>query len=585
MKTKVNALFTKWGRELDKTNPLPNYPRPQMVRDNWQSLNGIWQYAITQGCELPHKMDGDIVVPFSPETRLSGVERQILPGEYLWYKREFEVKKLNNERILLHFGAVDQIASVECNGHLLGVHEGGYWPFSFDITDYIADINTLTIRVTDNSNLSDEAYGKQSLERGGIWYTSQSGIWQTVWLEAVPISYISNIRITPLYDEMAVHIAINLEGETDTIQAEVFDEGVRVAGGSFNSLEFTVPLKNVKFWSPDIPFLYTLLLKTGEDSVTSYFAMRKFGTIYDKNGIKRMTLNNKIIFCSGLLDQGYWSDGMYTPPAEEAIINELSAIKELGFNMLRKHIKIEPLRWYYHCDRLGILVWQDFVNGGGKYSPMVTQVLPFIGIRLNDTKHTQFARNSPNGRDNFERDMHRTVDLLYSQACIMTWVPFNEGWGQYDSARITAELVKLDNTRLIDAVSGWHDQGVGDFCSKHIYYRPYRLNRDKYARLQCLSEFGGYSSPTQGHMSSARLFGYKMFKNKQELTAGFKRLYVSEVLPAIKEGLCAAIYTQLSDVEDEINGVFTYDRAILKLDNDVVMQVNKELQRAMCDCI
>jgi hypothetical protein len=330
-----------------------------------------------------------------------------------------------------------------------------------------------------------------------------------------------------------------------------------------------------RYWSPDDPFLYTLKIAAGCDEVTSYFGMRQFGIVKEQ-GIPRLSLNGESVFHSGLLDQGYWSDGMYTAPSDEAMIWEIKEIKKLGFNMLRKHIKIEPLRWYYHCDRLGILVWQDFVSGGGPYSNMVTQYLPFIGIQLRND-HKGFGRGNENGRRIFERDAARTISLLGNVVSLSVWVPFNEGWGQFDAKRIAEKIRETDNTRLIDHASGWHDQQGGDFASSHVYYKPFRMKLDKLNRLQGLTEFGGYSCPSEGHMASDRLFGYRMYKDTDAFNSALEKLYREEVIPKIENGLTAAVYTQVSDVEDEINGLFTFDRSVLKAAPEMMQRINKEL--------
>lgn len=582
---KLKPLITRWGSALNKECPHSEYPRPQLKRKNWTCLNGTWQYAIRNdimGSESD-SYDGDIIVPFSPEALLSGVERQILPGQTLWYRRSVYFEPLMpKQRLLLHFGAVDQYCTVYLNGHKAGFHEGGYWPFHVDITDYLCEgENIISIAVTDDSDSGIEAYGKQKIDRGGIWYTAQSGIWQTVWAEVVPELYIKNVNIKPHYCDGEVTFQLEYSQSDAVLEGDIqiFAEDSLAAEKHFSHPEFTIPLPEFRSWSPDDPFLYTVKITTENDEVESYFGMREFGIIHDSNGHPRLSLNGKPIFHTGLLDQGYWSDGMYTPPSDEAIVWELTKIKELGFNMLRKHIKIEPLRYYYHCDRLGIIVWQDFINGGGPYCPLIIQYLPFIGVRLKDTwGYFRFGRQNKASRAVFERDMRRTVELLRNVVSIAVWVPFNESWGQFDSRRITEELLKLDDTRSINSASGYFDQGCGDFDSYHIYYKKFRMKPDPLGRVQALTEFGGYSCPSNGHMSTDTLFGYRMYNNKQELTEAYTQLYQSEVLPNVKRGLSAAIYTQVSDVEDEINGLFTYDRAVTKLDEETVLDINQTLK-------
>lgn len=580
--TDKHDLYTRWGAKLDRACPLDEYPRPQLRRNDWLCLNGVWQYAIrASGEPEPETYDGDIVVPFSPESLLSGVKRQLNPGETLWYKRSMWFESAKGERLLLHFGAVDQRCAVYINGKEAGAHSGGYWPFYFDITELIREgDNMLTIKVTDDSDAGVEAYGKQKLDRGGIWYTAQSGVWQTVWAEYVPRRYISDIQITPDCKNAAVEFRIAFGGgeETPEYRIEIFEDGLPVSEGSFKEPAARLPMGAFKYWSPDDPFLYKVKITAGEDTVKSYFGMREFDAVRDELGRLRFMLNGKPLFQSGLLDQGYWSDGLYTAPGDDAMVWEISELKKLGFNMLRKHIKIEPLRWYYHCDRLGMLVWQDFVSGGGPYKPLMTQVLPFANIRLSDKYLRLFGRRDKEGRAVYLRDMARTVKLLQNVVSIAVWVPFNEGWGQFDALRISRTLKNMDSSRLVDHASGWHDQGGGDFASRHIYYKTYRMRRDKGGRIQALSEFGGYSCPSEGHMASGALFGYRMYKDADELTQAFERLYTREVLPAVNEGLAAAVYTQVSDVEDEINGVFTYDREVLKLREETVRRVNETLK-------
>jgi len=583
----AHDLYTRWGEKLDRNCPLNEYPRPQMLRDEWLCLNGLWHYAMCKSGEPePERYDGDIVVPFSPESLLSGVKRQLKPNETLWYKRSVRFEKQEGKRLLLHFGAVDQYCTVYCNGRVVGSHSGGYWPFYFDITESITEgDNTLTLSVTDDSDTGIEGYGKQKLRCGGIWYTAQSGIWQTVWAEYVPLEYVTDIRITPDCRNAEVEFSVTFSDNTNNPQylVQVFSRGQFISEGSSTGKIARIKMSNFHYWSPDDPFLYQVEITAGKDTVKSYFGMREFSAVRDEKGRLRFMLNGKPFFQTGLLDQGYWSDGLYTAPSDEAMIWEISELKKLGFNMLRKHIKIEPLRWYYHCDRLGMLVWQDFVSGGGPYKPLVTQILPFININLNDKCLWLFGRRNEKGRAAFLRDMKRTVQLLQNVVSIVVWVPFNEGWGQFDSLCISQTLKNIDPTRLVDHASGWHDQGGGDFKSRHVYYKKYRMHPDRSGRIQALTEFGGYSCPVNGHMGSDVLFGYRMYEGTDELTIAYENLYTLEVLPAVKHGLAASIYTQVSDVEDEINGIFTYDRAVLKLHEGAVRRINEALKKNATD--
>ena len=578
----LNNLYTRWGKEINKECPLAEYPRPQMKRESWVCLNGVWEYAIIDGKEStkPEKYDGEILVPFSPESLLSGVGRQLKPGQELWYKRKIEFENISNDKkVLLHFGAVDQHCIVYLNGSEAGRHSGGYWPFMLDITDLIIlGENSISVCVTDDSDLSNEAYGKQKIERGGIWYTSQSGIWQTVWYEIVPKKHIESIKITPMYRDSAVEIKVM--GDALSGIVHIKDGDKIVAQGTLENGTSYISLPDFKSWSPESPFLYDVEITAGDDKVLSYFGMREFGISYEENGYPMLLLNGNPIFHNGLLDQGYWSDGMYTPPADEAMIWEITQIKKMGFNMLRKHIKIEPLRWYYHCDRLGIIVWQDFVSGGGPYRDIMVKYAPWLGFKFSDTEknYALHGRASKAGRDVFLRDAERTIDLLYNTVSLALWVPFNEGWGQFDSEKVCDMIKVMDPTRQIDHASGYHDQGTGDLESYHIYYKRFRPKHKKNSdRVLALTEFGGYSLPIQHHMASKKLFGYKIFKNRQELQNSIEGLYEKDVLPNISKGLGAIVYTQVSDVEDEINGLFTYDREIVKIDEKKMLEMNKKI--------
>lgn len=578
----LRPLFTPWGETLDRDHPLPEYPRPQLRRESYLNLNGRWRYAIRAGGGAPEEYDGEIIVPFSPESLLSGVGRQVGPEDTLWYQRTFALPEgFRKDRVLLHFGAVDQTCQVFVNGELAGEHQGGYLPFAFDITDSLSEgENTLTVAVTDRTSLSRHAYGKQSFTPGGIWYTPQSGIWQTVWLESVPENHVESLKITPLYDEKKVRFVLTAKAP-DGANIVVRKDGQVIAedwyDGTKGSLDMPVTDEHVRPWTPEDPFLYDVTVTLGEDRVDSYFAMRKFGTA-EVDGKKVLALNGRPIFMNGVLDQGYWSDGLYTAPSDQALIYDIETMKDLGFNMLRKHIKIEPLRWYYHCDRLGMIVWQDLPSGGGRQSPMVTQVLPFLGIHLKDKNYRRFGREDEESRDQFVQDLYDTVDLLYNTPSLAVWAPFNEGWGQFDSLQITQLLWEEDPTRLVDHASGWHDQGGGDFKSRHVYFRPVKLRPDG-DRVLALTEFGGYSMAVPGHCASEKLFGYKMYHTAGDLMEAYLRLYREEILPHMEErGLSAAVYTQLSDVEEEVNGILTYDRRLCKLDKTEVRRLNRRLR-------
>ena len=571
-------LTTPWGERLDENRILIEYPRPQMRRDSYLNLNGRWEYAITDSDEPPRCWDGTILVPFSPESALSGVGRTLRPGQTLWYRREVTVPQgfiPRDGRLLLHFGAVDQEAAVYLNGVLLGRHMGGYNAFTLDATDALGPRNTLLVRVHDDTDASFHSRGKQKTRRGGIWYTPQSGIWQTVWMEAVPRRYIEGLHIVPLFDRSAVEVTVRC---AQPLQCEATVDGRTVPFTSGEAAR--IPMPDFRAWSPEDPYLYDLSVTLGEDRVESYFGMRKVEVRADRGGVKRLFLNGEPYFHSGLLDQGYWPDGLYTAPSDEALIFDIQTAKSMGFNMLRKHIKVEPMRWYYHCDRLGMLVWQDMPSGGGKYR-FSTITLPLItGIHRRDNRYRAFARTSSQGRAEYMDELEETVLQLFNAPSVALWVPFNEGWGQFDSTLVMERLRALDPTRPVDPASGWHDQGEGELRSLHVYFKPFRFRRDRRGRALALSEFGGYNLRVDGHCFNQKDYGYRRLPDAAALWRDFARLYEREVLPAVPRGLCAAVYTQLSDVEDELNGLMTYDRRVVKLDADDVRELNERLKEA-----
>lgn len=571
-------MKTRWGEKLDKTNVLSEYPRPQLRRESYINLNGVWQYAITPADTVPEAMDGEIIVPFSPECELSGVNRTVHPDESLWYTRHFDIPSgFNRGRILLHFGAVDQIATVYINGCDAGSHIGGYTAFTLDITQYIRQENVITVKVRDFSDTSYHSRGKQKTKRGGIWYTPQSGIWQTVWLESVSEEYIEELSITPLFDQSAVEITA-FSNYADSAKETVIRVGDVVAYGIANQ-PVRMSMAGFRAWSPESPYLYDMDVRMGEDSVKSYFAMRKFSVGTDANGAPRLMLNNKPYFHNGVLDQGYWPDGLYTAPSDEAFIHDILTMKAYGYNTLRKHIKIEPMRFYYHCDRLGMLVWQDMPNGGELYKTTVIS-LPLLGIgEISDgeANYARFGRADADGRTQYYAELKEMVLQLYNCPCIAMWVPFNEGWGQFDAAKACDVILSLDDTRTIDHASGWHDQGVGDVKSLHVYFKRFDFAQDKLARPVVLSEFGGFNRRINGHCFNRRDFGYKRMKTNEALFEAFSALYEKEIAPAYAKGLSAAIYTQLSDVEDELNGLLTYDRAEEKLPPDKIRELFERL--------
>lgn len=580
---KLNPLYTTWGENLDREKVWQEYPRPQMRREHYQMLHGEWDYAIVPKNEdKVFESQGKILVPFSPETLLSGVERQLLPNEYLWYQREVVFsedeckRKVAGERCVLHFDAVDQQSVVYINGIEVVKHYGGYLPFEVDITEYVSENScTLQVRVQDDSDTSYHTRGKQTLKRGGMFYTAQSGIWQSVWYEWVPANYIMKYRITPEYDAASVRLELYSKEAFEKVQVDVSNAKVTcevssAKEGDVWKTEVLIQFADGQFesWSPESPYLYDFTLQAGEDTIRSYFAMRAFTVEKDENGIPRFYLNHKPYFLNGLLDQGYWPDGLLTAPCDEAFIYDIELAKKLGFNMIRKHIKIEPLRWYYHCDRLGMVVWQDMVNGGTSYNmPFVCYLptgLPFLGSKMKDKAYGLFARTSEEGRKLWEEECRGTIEHLYNVPSISTWVPFNEAWGQFDAARIAKDVKAQDPTRTVDHASGWFDQKEGDFRSVHNYFRKLRVEKET-KRAFVISEYGGYACHIKGHSSVDRIFGYKKYETIEELAKAFRELIQQQIYPLVEEGLSGAVYTQLSDVEEEVNGLVTYDRKIVKM--------------------
>lgn len=563
-------LLTKWGKNLNRECPLCEYPRPQFVRDSYLNLNGMWKCEFSKSYGLPSSCGKDIVVPFSPETPLSGVERVLKPDEYLHYEKHFDLpENFNKGRVFIHFGAVDQIATVYLNGTKLGVHKGGYTPFTFELTDYIKDTdNVLNVTVADYSDTKEFSRGKQKFSRGGIWYSPQSGIWQTVWLESMPKEFLEKVKITPDYDNSTV--SFEFFG-TDDVLTSIYDGENLIA----ETTEKTVKILDFKEWSPESPFLYNVVFSACGERIKSYFGMRKFSVMKDKDGIRRLALNNKPYFHNGMLDQGYYPDGFLTPPSNEAMKYDVETVKKMGFNMLRKHIKIEPLLWYHYCDVNGILVWQDMINGGGKYGLEIS-VIPFIGITLDDTKYKTFARTDKECRDLYYEELTDMIDYLYNCPCIAMWVPFNEGWGQFDS-KVAYDLIRsMDTTRVIDGTSGWHDNGHTDVISKHIYFTPIKVKTGD--KPYVLSEFGGYSQRIKGHTFNDKMFGYKIYNSKEALTKAYLKCFNNTIIPQIKTGLSATVYTQVTDVEDELNGIMTYDREVIKIDVDKLKEVNERVK-------
>lgn len=605
-------LNSRWGKEIDPGNILQEYPRPNLVRDSYFNLNGEWECRINES-ETADFYDETIIVPFSPESMLSGVGKIVMPHQRLHYRKKFTLPEgFKKSRVLLHFGAVDQECSVFVNGIRVGGHKGGYLPFHFDITDSLRQgENVLTLSVTDRTEQSPHARGKQKLQKKGkyasLFYTPQSGIWKTVWMESVEKAYIEDVRITPLYDDSSVRFEITVlnackisgaetsggkasGGETSgTVRLAVLERGVEIGQAEITVrqekeikqvISQEIKLDGFKPWTPDTPHLYDVIIRYGEDEVRSYFGMRKLSTGRDGKGILRFFLNNKPYFFNGILDQGYWPESLMTAPSDEALVYDIIKLKEMGYNTIRKHVKIEAERFYYHCDRLGMMVWQDMPNGGGEYNMVFVTHLPNASDRfargVSDRHYGIFKRKDGEGRRQYYTDLKNMVSTLYNYPSIAVWVPFNEGWGQFDAAKATKEVREIDSGRLINEACGWFDQGGGDMYSIHNYRHKLKV-KPQQDRVVALTEYGGYAYPVEEHLSCKKEFGYQHYHSTEELTQNYKRLWEEEIYPNLQYGLCSAIYTQTSDIEEEINGVLTYDREIVKLDEDQVKEMNDKL--------
>lgn len=550
--------------ESDTSSSWNEYPRPSFKRDSYLCLNGQWEFSAYKDGKTTNL--GKINVPFTPETRLSGIDRQKEDGEMYIYQRDLEfAPDFNRGRIILHFGAVDQICHVYINKKHVGDHVGGYLPFSFDITDYIKDgKNILRVEVIDELDI-EEAYGKQRRDRGGMWYTPTTGIWQTVWCESVPDSYIKGVKITPALD--SVHIDVDAPNGKKVLTLEGKEY-------TFDGNSIDIKIENPIHWTPDNPHLYDFTLEYGDDKIESYFACRTV-RIRWKGNKTYICLNDEPILCHGLLDQGYYSDGIYLPATPKGFEFDILEMKKLGFNMLRKHIKIEPQLFYYYCDKYGMLVFQDMVNSG-KYHYFVDTLLPNIGIKRWFDRGVSDKRKAA-----FERDSKATIDLLYNHPSVIYYTIFNEGWGQFDADENYVALKKYDPTRVYDATSGWFWETKSDVHSEHVYLRKLRL-RHREGRPLVLSEFGGYSCKLDEHSFNLdNTYGYSSNASLEDFEKSFIALYDEQVIPHIKEeGLCALVYTQVSDVEDETNGLLTYDRQILKVNPESVKAMSERLYKA-----
>ena len=639
--TDLKKLKTIWTEAAARGETLKEYPRPGMKRKHWINLNGMWDYLITDKRILPYQFyeneyfpfDGQILIPFSPEAPLSQVNRQLLPDEVLWYSRVVQLPEgsldVKKQRLLLHFGAVDQICSVYIGGKFAAYHKGGYLPFTVDITDFVTEDLTVSILISvrDFSDTSYHAKGKQQLERGGMFYTAQSGIWQTVWMEIVPDEYIKDIRTTPDYDKNQVRIRVrtsfsqkqnsepasgkkilsaphssiphekqmilntitcriyqpvflNAEGLTDALLNNELTSATIHPG---KEVTISIPENAQKPWTPEEPWLYPYSLEYGEDHVLGYFALRKCDVQMADDGYPRLFLNDQPYFQSGILDQGYWPDGLYTAPSDEALIYDIQAMKTLGFNTLRKHGKIESDRWYFHCDRMGMLVWQDMPNGGSDYRhwfvTYLATLLNWTRIPVKDVHAHLLSRTDEDGRQEYVYELRDMIKTLYNHPSIVTWVPFNEGWGQFSTKQVTDFIHRLDPSRLVDSASGWFDQNCGDINSLHYYFLGLPIPRSD--RVLALSEFGGYSLRIPNHSACRNIYGYKKFKNEKALSDGFSKLMKDTIVPSVKNGYSATIYTQLSDIEEETNGLLTYDRRKIKINPSVVKKWNQVLKTSL----
>lgn len=554
---KCTDLWTQKGLALEGT-PWPEYPRPTLRRASFFNLNGEWEFSVGEP-----SFDRRIRVPFPPESLLSGIHEVFAEDAPLFYRRRFSLPQgFVRSRVLLHFGAVDQTAEVWLNGVRLGEHVGGYAPFTFDITGALQGENELRVRVEDHLSGHVLPYGKQKRNRGGMWYTPVSGIWQTVWLESVPEEYVRAVCFTTQEN----HVTVQIDGVSDgTLHVGELSVGFRHGRADFF-------IENPRLWSPEEPYLYEVEIETAQETVQTYFALRSL-EIRTVNGVKRLCLNGKPYFFHGVLDQGYWSDGLFTPASASCFDDDILAMKRLGFNTLRKHIKVEPELFYYACDRLGIVVFQDMVNNGN-YSFLRDTALPTLGIRRRSDRR---LHRDPETRAQFLSAMDGTVARLKKHPCICYWTIFNEGWGQFDGDRQYERLRALDSTRFIDTASGWFACQSNDVESLHIYFKPVKLPKSD--KPISLSEFGGYSYKPEGHVfNTEKTYGYRFFKEQAAFMDALEKLYLDEIVPSRDAGLCAAIYTQLSDVEDETNGLLSYDRAVCKADEARMRAVAQKLR-------
>ena len=574
-----DRIMTHWGENIDPSEVLPEYPRPQMVRDQWMNLNGLWEYAITPAEAEPDKMDGNILVPFAVESALSGVGRAVGENEALWYEREFIVpEEWAGQRVQLNFGAVDWKAEVYVDGAFVGEHTGGYAPFSFDVTDMLAKgkKHSLKVKVTDRTDKWFQPRGKQVSQPEGIWYTAVTGIWQTVWMEPVPASHIDSYYAVADIDEgtLAVTVDAALE-DGDVVEVVLLADGAPVAKAEGREVTLAVP--EMRLWSPSDPYLYDLEIKVlrdgvAADAVKGYTAMRKISYAADKDGHKRMLLNNEPLFQYGPLDQGWWPDGLYTAPSDEALAFDIEKTKEMGFNMIRKHVKVEPSRWYWHCDRLGMLVWQDM--------PSIAD----NSTNVWDNRTYENGTDTPvpdDAKANYYKEWGEIMSAFKVFPCIVTWVPFNEAWGQFDTEEVVKFTRAQDPTRLINYASGGNFvKCSGDILDLHNYPHPEMYLYDK-DYINVLGEYGGIGWPVEGHLwQPDRNWGYVQFKSADEVLDTYEK-YADMLIDLIDDGFAGAIYTQTTDVEIEVNGLMTYDRKVVKLDMERLSAINRKVIESM----
>lgn len=571
-----DKIKTNWAQEIDPQNVLPEYPRPIMERSEWENLNGLWEYTIRPvGDAEPRTYDGQILVPFAVESSLSGVQKEVGENNELWYKRDFQVpSNWSNKEIILHFGAVDWKAEVFLNDIKIGSHTGGFAPFSFNITPYLTEgKQKLLVKVWDPTSDGHQPRGKQVTKPEGIWYTPVSGIWQTVWLEPVAPKHITQVTTIPDIDTKTVNVKIGVEGTNDANIVEVIirdGNEVVARNKAVASQEFTVHIPNLKLWSPESPFLYDLevnLFDKNEvvDNVKSYTAMRKISKKTDSKGIVRMQLNNTDYFHFGPLDQGWWPDGLYTAPTDEALVYDIQKTKDLGFNMIRKHIKVEPARWYTHCDKIGVLVWQDMPSGD--HSPVWQNRKYFDGLEMNRSQESEA---------NFRKEWKEIMDFLMPHPSIVIWVPFNEAWGQFKTEEIATWTKNYDSSRLVNPASGGNHYHISDMLDLHNYPAPEMYLYDA-QRVNVLGEYGGIGLPLKGHLwQPDKNWGYIQFTNSKEVTDEYIK-YAELLKDYIKRGFSGAVYTQTTDVEGEVNGLITYDRKKIKVDEKRIRKINLEI--------